>query len=398
MGGLSSRQRGCSTDRSTSETVEYAAQGAATTPSFVARLVDDDGRPVKNLELAFMVRRIEMGGSDSGENFVATADTEGRVRFTLGEEAPVGGRRTVQIMDSWNAKDSKIGWAATTVDLTPRFAPGLHDLGDVALHVPGSRKHLRVCTDEELERIYRGADGGFAFSRDPEHDADTCLTEMIARGGERWTRFIQHELEEHASKLQAEDRSEDELVTAQHDVRLLTVLRRLQRRPDPCQLEIVDAPVVETVFPASPLVHYKLKNADEAPLAFNSWELENPGRNSTWRLEARTRDGTSAQLTDYMCMNQGFVESTVLAPGESHEAGADVRDHLCFPSAGDYVARLYQRHGQHDFYKSVGSIDGWICSRSEEFTIRVLPHPIEPRTRSTDACARASMRSTSRSP
>src|SRR5262249_41960520 len=44
--------------------------------------------------------------------------------------------------------------------------------------------------------------------------------------------------------------------------------------------------------------------------------------------------------------------------------------------AGTYRARLDERHNEDRFGDAVGAIDGWICSRSEEFAIRVLPHPI----------------------
>jgi hypothetical protein len=50
------------------------------------------------------------------------------------------------------------------------------------------------------------------------------------------------------------------------------------------------------------------------------------------------------------------------------------RSHL--PGVGTYRVRLLHRHGKDDFADSLGDIDGWICSRSEEFTIRVRPHEI----------------------
>jgi hypothetical protein len=72
-------------------------------------------------------------------NFVATADTE--VACDSRWARRVGGRRTVRCMDSWNAKDSKIGWAATTVDLAAIRAVSTTS---VTWRFPGSRAPARL--------------------------------------------------------------------------------------------------------------------------------------------------------------------------------------------------------------------------------------------------------------
>lgn len=373
--------------RHAGDIVEFTASGAAI-PAFLVRLVDEERRAISGEQLEFSVRRVDANGRDDGENFGVTTGSDGRVRFTLVDDAPQGGVRYVEIHVPWYAKNSTVHVAGCRFDMTPRFEPGVHDLGDVVLHVPGSRKCLHSLPDSELERIYRDAGRGIPFSCDSVHDVDTCLTEMIERGGSRWTAFIAAEVEgTHPSPDVDEDEDEDESVDphappppkiAYRNPRLLTALRRAQHRPDPVVLEVVGAPIIETTFPDVPKLSYRFKNVDDGGemLALGSFDR---GTESS-RIEVRGPNGSTIDVRrddDVMHMVQGFVSQDPIPIGASLECGADLNESTFFPGVGDYRVRLYHHdRDAHEFNQAKDPLEGWICSKSEEFTIRVRPREI----------------------
>jgi hypothetical protein len=364
------------------DVVEFTAAGAPTIPVFLARLVDEDGQPVSGQELEFSVRRIHPDGKDDGENVGVTTGRDGRVRFTLVDETPDGGTRYIDIHVPWYAKASSLHQAGCRFDMTPKFGPGVHELGDVVLHVPGSGKCLRSVPDSELERIYRDACDRKPFSSDALHDKDTCLTEMIRRGGSHWTAFIAAELE--GARPDPDEFNEPDESDAPakpksvcRNPRLLTALRRVQHRPDPVLLEVEGAPVIETVFPEVPALAYRFKNVDDGG---ETLCLGNFDRGTTSsRIEVRGADGSIVDVrreSRVIHSIQGMVSSDPIAPGASLGCGAELDEATFFPKAGDYRVRLHHHASWHDFNQANDLLDGWICERSEEFTIRVRPHGI----------------------
>lgn len=362
------------------DVVKFEATAKAVIPVFLARLVDEDRRPVASQKLTFSVRwQTTANGGDDGKNFEVTTEKDGGVRFTLDHDAAEGLRRWMEISRPWYVKESPFGEAGTTIDLSRKFPAGTNDLGEVVLHEPGSRKWVRTLSDAELERVYLdAANRRIAFSSDVVHDADTCLTEMIERSGAHWEQFISAQMrsQPHESIEQADEPGGANGSRVWISPVLLTALRRVQRKKDPFVLEVEGGPVIETTYPDVPVIHYRIRNQDEGgeSLFATSWEFE---RSIACRADVRESDGSVAagQKPDET-MNSGGITDEVVAPGESRESVIDLPDQFFFPHSGEFTVRLLHRHGNDDFTRARGSLDGWICSRSEPFTIRVLPKSV----------------------
>jgi hypothetical protein len=362
-------------------TLDFEAKGAATIPLLVGRIVDEDGHPITNHRLEFNVG-VRTPGTSSRWGFEIQTDGKGRFQFDLVKEVAAGETRELTIGEPWNEKRPTLDRAAATLDFSTTLAAGVHDLGDVALLVPGSRKLLRNMDDSELERWFLAARQGHAMTDDPRHDADTCLTEMAERGGSRWQEFITRELAASRRKDAFGRPVEDSEKSPIEDVALLTTLRRLQRLPDPVVLEVEGGPLLETVFPVAPVIQFRVKNVDAggATISLSTWELDRFGMNEYCRIDVHASDGSIVQHYDGpKFVNGGASFPEAIAPGGSAESAVALEYFVHLPRPGDYQAVLHQRHGDDGsgFAYSKGPLDGWICSSSEPFTIRVHSRPIE---------------------
>lgn len=345
-------------------------------PSLSGRVVDEDGHLVADHRLEFTLR-IRTVGTSWSRGFEVTTDREGRFVFELVTQAA----DELTIGEPWYEKRPTLHDAAATLELSELFAPGVHEIGDVKLLVPGSRKLLRKTTDTDLETLFIMAERGHAFTSDARHDADTCLTEIIERGGPRWEKFIARHLAV-SRKLQDRDfPSRDDGSHPIENVGLLTALRRLQHQPDPVLLEIDGGPLLETVFPDDPMVRYRVKNVDSQgeSIALWTWELSDHGMNDYCRVDARASDGSPVKHYDERkIIGGGSASRVTIAPGATRESTVGLQYYVHLPMPGDYQVVLRQRHGHagRDFAYSTGSVDGWIYSSSDVFTIRVLPRQI----------------------
>ncbi len=324
-----------------------------------------------------------------------TTGRDGRFRFALVAEADGESKRWLLIREPWEDKGRNLHGAAATLDLSKKFEPGVHDLGDVMLHRPGSRRWLHTLTNAELERLYLEAEQGHSFSENAPHDADTCLTEVIERGGARWQAFLAKELATTSkSRQEAGQRfanfgfpdEEDEHPPAPTDVEesagavpldvtLLTVLRRIEKKADPCTLEIVGGSIIEVTFPDDPTLRCRLRNRDVESKTVSFSDL---GYESACRVEARAPDGTVVGPVDEqrLVLNRGGRRFETLAPGKSRESSVSLGHLVQLRRTGDHRVRLFSCDGV-EFDETRGALDGWICTTSDEFTIRVVARPIE---------------------
>jgi hypothetical protein len=363
------------------QVVDVEAKGAATVPVWVGRIVDEDGRPIVNHLFSFLVCS-KSASISSSRGFEVETDGEGRFRFDLVKQVAAGETTEVTISEAWYEKRPTLQGAAATFDISKLLAAGVHDLGDVTLQVPGSRKLLRKLGDTDLEKRFIDAKGGRASTDDARHDADTCLTEMVERGGTRWQKFIARRLAASRRTSKSGRRVDDPEKNPIEDVALLTALRRIQRQPDPVVLEVEGGPLLETVFPIDPVIRYRVKNVDANGETIALWtnELDRNGMNEYCRIDLRTDDGAPVQHFDWMkFIPGGSARLDAIPPGGSAESAVALEYFVHLPRPGDYQAVLHQRHGPGGggFACSKGPIDGWICSSSELFTIRVRPRPVE---------------------
>ncbi|HET6165138.1 MAG TPA: hypothetical protein VFG37_15820 [Planctomycetota bacterium] len=375
--GLSAPEEGLLVGpRHDGDTVEFEAPGAAATPSFVARILGEDGRPLAGTELYVSVHRFTENGSES-ESFSLTTDADGHARFTVTEkETSVDERTVLEIGVSGEDRSGAVPSQAITFEVSPLLTPGIHALGDLALHVPGSRKHLRTLSDEKLEQLFVDAREGRPFTSDAAHDADACLCEIVERGGKRWEKFLGELL---ASSTKQENERFDESDGTISDLRTLIALRRIQRKPEPIALEVEGAPRIETVFPEEPLIRYLVKNVDEdgATLALLTYELPKSGMNEYCHVEARTEPGDVVPHHEQGLVGGGPGFQVNIPPKEARRSSVALEYFLHLPAAGDYRARLFHGFGNSRFAYVEDPHANWICAKSDEFTIRVLPRPID---------------------
>jgi len=358
------------------DTIEFEAPGADATPHFVARFLDEDGRPLGGAELYVGVQRITEDGSES-EGFHLTADAEGRTRFTLTpRETAEDARLVLEIGVSDDGSTASGRPAAVSLELPQPLTPGVHDLGDLPLHVPGSRKHLRTISDEKLEHLFLDARAGHPFTSDAVHDADTCLFEIVERGGKHWEKLLERLI---AASTKRENESFHEDDGEISDLRTLIALRRMQRKPEPIALEVEGAPRIEAVFPDDPLIRYLVKNVDEdgATLALMTYELPKSGMNEYCHVEVRTGRGDVVPHHEQWFIGGGVGFRVTIPPTEARSSSVALEYFLQLPAAGDYRARLFHGFGNSCFASVSNPNANWICAKSDEFTIRVLPRPID---------------------
>ena len=171
------------------ETVEFEAQGEATLPRLVGRIVDEDGSVVAAREVEFHVNQWwsdQHGGRYENTGWTLTTGPDGSFDFNVDGDILVATTRLLTIGEPRRHDCNESGARGAMFDLTAPMKLGRTDLGRVVLYRPGSLAHVRRLSDDEIERVYLVARGGCGFSGDPQHDADNCLTVMAERRGASW--------------------------------------------------------------------------------------------------------------------------------------------------------------------------------------------------------------------
>ena len=340
-------------------------------PLLMGRVVDEERRPVAGQELSLTITHHNGGSSSRG--YPLATDAEGRFRFLLREtDAHPGVHRTVYVSGPQGA--------SLKIEPASELAAGDCDLGDVQLVAPGSDRWLRGKDDAALEAEYRRAVAGAARYGSNGRLVETCLTEMVRRGGSRWQEFLAAELAQ-ARAVAADDDVED--------LELLTALRRAQGRGDPLALELVDgASELECTFPWAPTVHLTLRNVDVERQTFHltfGGDYRS-GRFARCRVEARDAHGSLIEpLPSPGFMGGGMLTRAPLPPGQAEDFMLPLGLYIQWPSPGEYQVRV-QYHDQQSIDEE-RDVSGWILTTSPVFTVRVAPLRVEARRAELDALA-----------
>lgn len=346
------------------------------------KFVGEDALAVANRELDLMIRSVVPREAPKRASVLApvapyhvVTDEFGGFHLRLVHELPRSG--SVFFLVSGTSRDRMPlrFESAVRIDLQPTTETRERDVGVVTLHAQGSRLLLQGCPDVEVEQHYDRAINRTPFCADTAaQDVDTCLSEMVARGGKRWEDFLASRYAASRADTPPVDRLD---LT---DVPLLTALRRVQKKRDPLVLEIEDGPVFETVFPELPLLRFRIRNVDEdgETVRLETFEFTDDGMLGRCRVDLRNAQGSPVEpFARPHFVIQGMCCDFALAAGEVVESSLRLKDVMFLPRVGDYTGRLRQHHGASQFVSVRGPLDSWICSNSDPFTIRVLPRPID---------------------
>lgn len=337
-----------------------------------ARFVDEDGQPILNARVELEVWSHwseDRASGDSVERFDLESDDRGRVELKLppNEEHPRAQRGLQAFMKGLESWD---------VALPAPPSAGPVDLGDIVLARPGSTRWLARKDDAELETEYRGAVAALerqAFKRRP---VDTCLTEMVRRGGARWQDVVGREL----ARERAKQPSPTSTWPWIEDLELLTALRRIQGKPDPLAIQLAGVPELECTFPQAPTIGLRMRNVDVDGDVFQfrfgcrrlGEALHLPAdANRHFAVEVRDASGTAVRSKPMEPLN----EDIAFDPGP-FEKGVDVvlqlplDRYVKWPGAGEFQVRVLY----HNQCYIAGEADcaGWITSATTWFTVHVI--------------------------
>ncbi|MHC4548822.1 MAG: hypothetical protein ACYTEZ_08585 [Planctomycetota bacterium] len=188
------------------------------------------------------------------------------------------------------------------------------------------------------------------LSYEQESEREAVLCEFVRRGGDRWVRELAP------------------LARAPADLRVLTALRRLQKRPDPVRIDVA-GPRFECVFPDLPTVRVELRVIDELPVTVQQGGNYRSGRQARWRFSGKSfvstkRWGMGGGISESGAMKRGETWSTELAMGSFIEP--------LLPGTHEATV-LYD---DEDPIANRSTVEGLICCRSKPFAVVVKPRAV----------------------
>lgn len=208
---------------------------------------------------------------------------------------------------------------------------------------------------------------------------ESCLTEIIRRGGERWERYLRERLEDLDAKVIRQGEAGDSSTPGAHrNLELLTALRRVQGRRDPLTiLTIADAPLTITL-PELPLLKVRIQNVDvqEHNVGFTFGGNYRSGRQARWKVVLTGADGKVVPRRGRYGFGiaGGLYTEGTLAHGESWETSLDLRKFMDTPAPGTYDLRILYHNTE--CIADVEPISNRIVSRSKAIRVIVKPLPV----------------------
>jgi hypothetical protein len=337
---------------------------SAAAPTLVGRLLDEEREPIRGASIGWTdwcYYEVVHGSGSFAKGYRLETDQKGRFEFLLPDEPGMtGALRAVQFH-----ADHRESYE---VVLPQPLPSGRFDLGDLQLARPGSIRWLADKDDAGLEAEYRRAVVAQERNGVYQRSVETCLTEMIRRGGAHWQAFVESELA-HERTEQNPNRIED--------LELLTAMRRIQGKPDPLAVQLVGSPELECTFPQVPTVRVRLRNVDVdgelfqftfGPRIFGS---DFPADVQT-RFAVEVLDPSGQRVTPLPVEPvQGSIqyERAPLEQGMSLELELPLAPYLQWPGAGEFQMRVLY-HDRAEIAEGTGC-DGWIASSTTWFIVHV---------------------------
>ncbi|HLX63845.1 MAG TPA: hypothetical protein VKX17_21415 [Planctomycetota bacterium] len=202
---------------------------------------------------------------------------------------------------------------------------------------------------------------------DSHEHSDIALTDIIRRGGADWEKRL-------AVLADLALQNTDSAVTS---VLLLAALRRIQKKPDPMQIELTLPPGgPESEFPALPPVEATLVNRDLEKAAFTYTDGGNyrSGRLARWRFQIKRSDGSFVPVKKRWGTGGGIYNVGTMQPNESWKTTLDMNSFMSPLEPGDYEVTV-QYHDSSTIDNN-DDLTGLIVFSSTPFKLRVKPRTL----------------------
>lgn len=215
----------------------------------LVQLVDKRRVPLREREIHLVVQshfRNGIGGRSVVSPFRRHTDADGRIVFRISSEAA----KTVDLRFKADGVGEWLG-------LVPELATGDDiDLGVLVLAPVGDPEFLASLDDAALEAEFFRIDAFARATYKGRVPVEMLVLDMARRGGERWITFLRSRFDEiRSGKYRPGWDAIDELTW-------LIALRRAQRRPDPCRLELHPEDIARAAFELPTHVRVALRNVD----------------------------------------------------------------------------------------------------------------------------------------
>jgi hypothetical protein len=267
----------------------------------MAQLVDAKREPLRERKCSLTVishwRRAGGGGASSrGDG--ATTDSEGRVEIRLPPEE--GNQIELHF---------QLGDVGEWVGLVPKLGDGEKlDLGVLVLAPFGDPEYAKGFDDDALEREFVRIEEISKVTSSAHGSLEALATEMVRRGGERWVALLRSRLDADRA-AEREERYADKTL---HELTWLILLRRAQRRPDPCRLEIHPDDLKRPYFTPAVRVRMAIRNVDPE----ESFETGTDGHSNVYAAFDSDSTGVRPMLRSDLPIPGGMSERYRLLPGE----------------------------------------------------------------------------------
>ncbi|MCY3003708.1 MAG: hypothetical protein NTV21_18070 [Planctomycetota bacterium] len=269
--------------------------------SVVAQLVDRNREPLRDgkvhLDICSHLRTANRSSS-SNRGYRKQADADGRLEFNIPSEesGAVELGFSVEGVGEWNG-------------LVPKLADGERlDLGALVLVPIGDPQYLGSLDDDALERELLRIETLAKVTSSAWSALEGLAIEAARRGGERWSSFFRRRLDDHRA-AEREDRYSDQTLP---DLSWFVLLRRAQRRPDPCRLEVHPDDLKRASFTSPVRLRAAVRNVDPE----ESFET---GTDGCWNVLAEFEPngaGVRPARRSDPPMRGGPAERFQLRPGE----------------------------------------------------------------------------------
>jgi hypothetical protein len=192
---------------------------------------------------------------------------------------------------------------------------------------------------------------------------DFALNEIIRRGGADW--------EQRLDKLCTSAKKSSSLHTS---APILTALRRIQKKPDPLQIDLtLPLKGLESDFPSLPEVEAMLVNrdVDKRSFTFTKGGDYRSGRQARWRFHVTRKDGTVVPVKQVWGVGGGLVGTGTMEVGGTWKTMLKMGSFMYALEPGEYQVRV-QYHDESAIANQE-DLTGLIIFSSAPFTLSIKP-------------------------
>jgi len=234
------------------------------------------------------------------------------------------------------------------------------DLGDLVID---DRPFVSWLDDDAAERLLR--EWGRGELRILPIDA--LLMDLLRRPRDRWTAVLE--------RLRRDKPSD-------RDLALLTILRRLQGRPDPVRLERSNPAPLAVEWPGAASIEVKAVNRDVGGASFEAWVPR-----GEWLAQVVDANGVRVPAASPSLAGGSVLSSrVVIAPGDGIDGGVSLLECVAPLAPGAYRVRVLFHDEDASYWPE--SQDWLVLSSSAE-----IPLTVTPRRIATTNAEQASLRS-----